>query len=332
MGGGSWSTTSYAATTGAKIKAGTTFSYDSTVRSTGVYKAHKLLDPTRKNAAGLNIREARDSADHPNSLPIVVGFDVTGSMGNVPRVTQEKLGGLFELLVRKGYCEDPALAISAYGDAYCDRIPLQISQFESSNVLEEPLDSLTLEGGGGGNSGETQTLLWYYLVKHTATDAWEKRGKKGYLFVIADEVPLDLRESHVKEFIGDEDVDRELLTAKALANAVQERWDTYILLVNNSTAAWQDSENVYTKLFGRGHVIIVQDPNAITETIGAAIGRLENDDIDDDDLVDDLVDAGSTKAVALMTAKSVSGLRGTGRSVAKGNASLSVDDDSPVTV
>jgi len=193
MGLGSWSASSYSKSTASKIASGTTFGYDSTARSTGLYKAHESLDPTVKNADGKQIRESRDSVDHPNSVPIVVGFDATGSMGSVPRVVQKKLSGLFGLLTRKGYVEDPQISITAYGDAECDRVPLQISQFESDNKIDDNLDNLFLEGGGGGNGGETASLLWYYLINHTATDAWDKRGKKGYLFVIADERALDLK-------------------------------------------------------------------------------------------------------------------------------------------
>jgi hypothetical protein len=329
MGGGSWSAASYGASTARKIATGTSFGYDRTAKSTGRYAAHEALDSSKKNAAGLNIREARDSADQPNSVPIVVGFDATGSMGGVPRLTQQKLTGLFGLLLRKGYVEDPTISIAAYGDSYVDRVPLQISQFESDNRIDDNLDKLFLEGGGGGNMGETQSLLWYYLINHTATDSWEKRHKKGYLFVIADEVALDLLPEHVKDFISDGEPIGDL-TAKGLAKKLQETWDVTILLVDNSTAQLQGSRVFYENMFGKKNVVTVQDASGITETIGLVLGAKEGnlDDIDqaEEDLKAVGADASSIRA-ALGATKDLIEVGRAGGTVAKGNVSLNLDDE-----
>lgn len=330
MGGGSYSADTYARTTRAKIVGGTTFGYDRTVRASGAKKAHEALDPKVKNALGINIRESRDNAEHPNSVPIVVGFDVTGSMGTVPRVAQEKLAGLFGLLLRKGYVEDPQVCIAAYGDAYCDRVPLQVSQFESDNRVDIALDQLYLEGNGGGNNGETQTLLWYYMAHHMETDAWDKRKKKGYLFVIADERALDLTPEHIKEFIGDEEPIGKL-TAEALVKEVQKKWEVIILLINNGSAKAQGSEAHYKKLVGAHNVLIVEDPNSITETIGLAIGVKEGTVDSLDQAEEDLKENGLVDAVAVRSALgSVGGLielNGSGV-VAKGGFNLDLGNTS----
>jgi len=44
-------------------------------------------------------------------------FDVTGSMGQVPRALQQKLPQLLGLLLRQGYVEHPQILFGAIGDA-----------------------------------------------------------------------------------------------------------------------------------------------------------------------------------------------------------------------
>lgn len=301
MGSGSWSVAGYA-TTSAKIASGTTFGYDSAARARGIYKAHDSLDPKKAIPndgpyAGQVMRESRDNDEHPNSTPIIIGFDNTGSMGRAPRTVQTKVPSVFGLLVRKGYVEDPQIAIATYGDAYCDRVPLQFSQFESDNRIDENLDNLFLEGGGGGNNGETATMLLYFAAYHTATDAYEKRGKKGYLFIIADEKMLPLTDTQVKETIGDLQPAGDL-SVEALAEAVQEKWEVVILLIDNYAAKAQRSFEHYSALFGEDHVLTVQDIDTIAETIASVVGVLEGVVSDSDELADDLRDVG-TKDVAI---------------------------------
>lgn len=329
MGYGSYSAATYSSTIGASIASGTNFAYDSKVRSTGTYQAHETLDPAKLNSTGRNIREARDSADHPNTIPVSVGLDVTGSMARTPRIVQQALTKLNGLLVRKGYCEDPTIQISAYGDAFSDKVPLQVSQFESNNNLDTHLDNLFLEGNGGGNGGETASLLWYYLNNHVVTDAWEKRGKKGYFFLIADEIALDLRPDQIKRYIGvDEAPSADKLTAKALAAQLKEKWEVFVLLMDNGSAFRQGSKKFYTDLFGAQRLIILEDDTTVCETIGALIGRMENDDLDDDELINDMLEEGISRDAALKATKAVAKVRSgsvTG-SVAKTGLNIKEDD------
>lgn len=324
MGGGSWSAQTYNRTTQAKINSGTTFGYATYARQTGQMKPHELLDPKRLNAAGLNIRESRDNGD-VESLPLIIGLDGTGSMGRIPGEVQKKLAGLFGLLVRKGYCGDaiPQLAITMYGDAKTDQIPLQFSQFEADNRFEEQgLDNLVHEGNGGGNFGESQSLAWYYMVHHVVTDAWEKRGKKGYYFVIADEISHELTAQQVKDNVGDGEPLGSLRTAD-LAKALQEKWEVVVLLIDNMSARSQGSQKFYSDLFGAQNVLVVENPDTIAETIGAAIGMMENSDLDVDELEDDLVDVGYDRQIAGATVKTVARLGGRSNgTVARGMVDL----------
>lgn len=147
------------------------------------WTVHPNLDPH-----GVTVRESRDSAEHPESLAIAVLLDVTGSMAAVPRTLQRKLPGLLGLILDRGYATDPQVMFGAIGDATCDRVPLQIGQFESDNRMDDDLGRLVLEGGGGGQMTESYELALYFMARHASIDCHEKRGKRGYLFLVGDEM------------------------------------------------------------------------------------------------------------------------------------------------
>src|SRR5216684_3447913 len=108
------------------------------------------------------------------------------------------------LLILKGYLEHPQILIGAIGDATCDTAPLQVGQFESGIEIEEDLGKLFLEGGGGGHITESYELAMYFMARHTAVDCYEKRGRRGYLFVIGDEIPYArVKRTEVAAYIGD---------------------------------------------------------------------------------------------------------------------------------
>lgn len=130
-------------------------------------------------------RESRDSDDHPNSTPIVIGVDVTGSMGYLStQIIKESLNELMMQLYSTNVVADPQLLFAAIGDVV-DKAPLQVTQFESDIRIAEQLLDLWLEKAGG-DLPEDYELLWYFCARHTDTDAWRKRGKKGFCFTIGD--------------------------------------------------------------------------------------------------------------------------------------------------
>ena len=147
---------------------------------------HPLMNPK-----GVRYRESRDSAEHPNSLPIVFALDVTGSMGKIPELlAKTELPNFMKGLLSAGVA-DPQVMFLAFGDAHCDRGPLQVGQFESTaEGIDRWLTWSWLEGGGGGNHGESYDLAMYFAARHTRTDSMELRNKRGYFFMTGDEPPF----------------------------------------------------------------------------------------------------------------------------------------------
>jgi len=247
------------------------FDYSDTLHSAGraSWRVHPSLDPH-----GVKARESRDSAEHPNSTAIAVLFDVTGSMGSVPVTLQQKLPQLLGLLLRKNYVSDPQILFGALGDATCDEIPLQVGQFESDNRMDENLEHIFLEGGGGGQQTESYELGMYFIARHTAIDCWEKHGRKGYLFLIGDEMAYPrVSKAEVNKLIG-----AGLQASISLAEIVKElrrRYHVFYLLPKAASYGgdatilkfWRD-------LLGQ-NVLELENSEAVCETIALTIGMME---------------------------------------------------------
>ncbi|WP_067571860.1 hypothetical protein [Nocardia acidivorans] len=305
MGYGNWDDRAYdAARTFRAARGLDDFGYTADMRAQRMnsWKAHPSLDPK-----GVTFRESRDSDDHGNSLPIAVLFDVTGSMGRVPRIMQEKLGKLHGLLQRKGYAEDPQILFGGIGDADSDRVPLQVGQFESDNRMDEQLRRIFLEGNGGGQKSESYELAAYFMARHTATDAWDKRGQKGYLFIVGDELNKPrLASRHIRNIIGDK-VNRDI-SVESVFRELADRWHVHYILPNQSSY-YDDPEisDYWRGLLGE-RFLRLDDPAAVCELIALTIG-IGQDRIDLGTGLADLRDIGSTeeadsvgKALALIGA------------------------------
>lgn len=139
---------------------------------------HPMLNP--RNV----MRECCDSADHPNTLPVVLALDVTGSMGAASVEVAKKMNEVMTRLY--GEVRDVEFMVMGIGDLAYDRAPIQISQFEADIRIAEQLDQVYMEHGGGGNSFESYTAAWYMGLYHTRLDCW-KRGQRGLLITLGDE-------------------------------------------------------------------------------------------------------------------------------------------------
>jgi hypothetical protein len=283
MGSGIWSTDVYdAADRYRRATGASAFAYS----DSGARTVHSALDPK-----DVGMRESRDSDEHPDSVAIAVMFDVTGSMGSVPRVLQQKLPQLLGLLLRKGYVKDPQILFGAIGDATCDRVPLQVGQFESDNRLDDDLGRFVLEGGGGGQMTESYELAMYFMARHTSIDCHAKRGKRGYLFIIGDEQAYGrVKPGEVRDVIGDKL--GEPIALRAIVEEVRRMYDTYYILPAGSSYAGNTTILDFWKDLLGQNVIALDDLDAVCETIALTVG-LGEDTIDLDEGLEDLREVGS---------------------------------------
>jgi hypothetical protein len=236
-------------------------------------KIHESLDPKRLNTLGIKTRECFDSPEHPLTVPVVVAFDETGSMGHGPVIIQSKLAQLKGLTLRAGL-SDAQLCFGAYGDAECYEVaPCQIGQFESGLEMEEWLNNLYLEGAGGANGGETAALLLYFLANYSNLDSLNKRGKKGYIFLTGDEISLPVTRDMVKRYIGD-DIQADL-SVEEVVRQCSESYEIFFFLVMTGAARAQGSRKFWSDLLGTDHVVEVENLDNIAELIAALLAAEE---------------------------------------------------------
>jgi hypothetical protein len=158
----------------------------------------------RMNPLGVQFRESRDSADHPNTVSIAFALDVSGSMGAIPElIARRELPGFMKALLDSGVT-DPQVLFMAFQDAAGPDAPLQVGQFESTAELMDQWLTSTWIIGGGYSAYESYDLAMYFAAHHTKLDSWEKRAKKGYFFMTGDEPCYpSLEPAWVKELVGD---------------------------------------------------------------------------------------------------------------------------------
>jgi hypothetical protein len=213
---------------------------------------HPMMNPH-----GLTMREARDSADHPNSLGIVFALDVTGSMGDIPHdLATCELPTFMALLTSCGIA-DPQLLFMAIGDARSDKAPLQVGQFESTaQLMDQWLTWSYLEGGGGGSGEESYELAFYMVAQHTDLDCSLKRNKKGYLFITGDELPYPAVSHHQVGTLVGEKLDADIPIEEAIA-AAAETYHVFFLIPDLKRRS--RCERRWRELLG-DHVICMEAP------------------------------------------------------------------------
>lgn len=182
MGCGSFTTSAYACYNSSLGR-----EYDTTTLRASVKSVQEAYKQTRLhpslNPRGV-VRECVNNEEHPNTIPVILALDVTGSMGDACKEVAEALGVIMVDLYKK--FKDIEICIMGIGDLAYDDAPIQISQFESDIRIAEALDKVWMEHGGGGNTYESYTAAWYMALRHTKLDC-HKQGRKGIIITMGDE-------------------------------------------------------------------------------------------------------------------------------------------------
>jgi hypothetical protein len=261
MGGGSYSTSDWM---GFTTKRGY---HDPKTTTDKIYSKSSIdkdMDP--KNFV---IRESVDSNDNPESTPVIIGLDVTGSMSMVLDVMARKgMKTVCEEIYNRKPVTNPHICTLGIGDVEWDTHPFQATQFEADIRIFKQLENIYLEQGGGGNDHESYILAWYFAKYRTKTDSFTKRGKKGFIFTIGDEeITPVIKSDHFNKFFGDQ---MSSITAQEMFDIVFPEWNVFHVIVKEGSHARRSFDKVrksWENVIGEQRTIPLDDHTKIGEVI-----------------------------------------------------------------
>ena len=274
MGSGSWSSSSFTSYSTSLCR-----SVDTTTgKVTGDYDNQDIFKSKKLDKA-LNpykvIRECCDSEEHPNTIPIILGLDVTGSMGDAAVEVAKDLNVVMTELYKD--LTDVEFMIMGIGDLYCDTSPCQASQFESDIRIAEQLDKVYFEFGGGGNEYESYSLAWYFGLNNTKLDCWN-RGKKGIIITRGDETLNPYLPYYQLNGVLGSKEQSDVITTK-LFESVKEKFDIYHIHVDHDYRQYYSFDKCgksFADVIGEDHVFNANLDN-VTEVITSVIKNAAKD-------------------------------------------------------
>lgn len=242
-----------------------------------IFSSRRLA--TDMDPSHITLRESRDSEQNPETVPIIIGVDVTGSMGFIAEtLVRQQLGNFVQSMVDANIVPGPQVMVMGIGDASCDSAPLQVSQFEPDVRMLEQLSRVYLEGGGGGNNEESYHLPWFFAATRTAIDSFEKRDKKGYLFTIGDEPPANhvISAAELRNVFGPGEY-RDYTMAE-LFEMASEKYHVYHIIVEQGSYArfgGGHAQTAWRELIGR-RAIFLDDYTKLADVIRNIIAIREH--------------------------------------------------------
>ena len=245
------------------------------------HRVNEKLDPRnvkvgKGDRVGLQLRESVISESNPDPTPIILGLDVTGSMGTVAeQIAKDELPKLMTKIHETGVVSDPHVMFMGIDDVFAQgHGALQVSYFEPDLRIVEQLRQMWLVGNGGGNGSESYDLAWYFAGRYVHSDSYEKSGKLGFLFTFGDEpAPFQtVSKAQLETIFGPGEY--ESTTPAASLAAAKKKFQVFHIVVERGYAADRGMRESWTNLLGN-NVIFLRDVKNLTEVTLATM-RIAN--------------------------------------------------------
>lgn len=248
------------------------------------HRVDEKLDPRnvkvgKGDRKGLQLRESIISEANPDPTPIILGLDVTGSMGEVAeQIAKNELPKLMTAIHEKGVVSDPHVMFMGIDDVFAQgHGALQVSYFEPDLRIVEQLRKMWLVGNGGGNGSESYDLAWYFAGRYTYLENYEKTGKPGFLFTFGDEpAPYQtVSKRDLQTIFGPGDY--EDTAPETSLRMAQQKFQVFHVVVERGYNNRGMSEG-WTRMLGN-NVIFLRNTTKLTEVVLATMAIANGADI-----------------------------------------------------
>lgn len=249
------------------------------------------------------IRESCDSDEHPNSTPIIIGLDATGSMDGIVKDVAKGIGDTMTEIIERECVPHPQILFSVIDDyVTSEEKCIQVTQFESDIRIAKQMHDLNFIGRGGGNSWESFADLWYFAAYRTRCDAIKKK-RKGILITVGDDgIQPSLSASEIKSVFGVTIEDSSISTPE-LYSRLSRDWEVFhISCSEGSTYSYHTYrvKSCWDKLLGEHHIIL-DDATKICEVIVSLLQTIKGDSVEE-------IASSWDNSTALVVSKALGGL------------------------
>src|SRR3569833_844959 len=147
---------------------------------------------------------------------------------------------------------------------------------------------------------ESYELAMYFMARHTALVCLVKRGRRGYLFLIGDELAYPkVKRREVAKVIGDET--GEDIAKAAIVTELKRMYDVYFIIPEGAYYSADDRLSGFWRAHLGQNVIRLDDLGAGCETIALTVG-LDEDAVDLEEGLDHLREFGSDAGTSVSRA------------------------------
>ncbi|KAH3760510.1 hypothetical protein Pelo_7671 [Pelomyxa schiedti] len=180
--------------------------------------------------------------------PIVCAVDVTGSMGDWPRIIYDKL------------------PMHVLWSNHGSRAPLQVCDFAQGTTIDDWIKKIWLEKGGGSGHFESYDFAAYYYARCCDVPA----EPKGFLFFTGDEgFYKEIPREKIQQLLGVTE-SANVETAQ-IFKELRRKFHVFLLHKQYSGGAETEIMDQWTSVIGGEHILQLTDPKACIDVMLGAI-------------------------------------------------------------